>query len=186
MEFPGYTELLLEYWDGEYKRVAIKSKEITIGFAGSLYAKREWNTLVHALESTDGEVDGRQVRIRFLGQFPRWGARRSSFVEFLGYQSIEDTLEILKTTMWYIFHTGLTRRHAYIVQTSFPNKLSTYVASGVPILFHGPKESSPSWFMDDFPIGLCCHSLIAEDILRTINRLVSDTTVAQHDARRTY
>jgi hypothetical protein len=56
----------------------------------------------------------------------------------------------------------------------FPTKLSTYLASGRPVLFHGPADSSPSHFLRRFPAGLCCDSLETSKIIDCLHKLASD------------
>ena len=41
---------------------------------------------------------------------------------------------------------------------SFPSKLTTYLAAGRPVLFHGPAYSSPAVFLERERAGICCTS----------------------------
>jgi hypothetical protein len=68
----------------------------------------------------------------------------------------------------------LDRKYAEIVKMTFPNKLATYVAARVPVLYHGPQDSSPTRFLQRFPVGLNCGSLETTDLAAAIERLVSD------------
>ena len=45
------------------------------------------------------------------------------------------------------------------VELSFPNKMSLYLAAGRPVLFHGPERSTPTRFLERWPVGIACHSL---------------------------
>ncbi len=163
----------------------IPNDHLTIGFAGSLYAKREWNAFLTALQSVGGGLDKKQVQIQFVGRFPRKFAHKAPFVKFRGYCSLPETLAILaKTDIAYLPYWFAARRE-YIVRTSFPNKMSTYLAAGLPIFFHGPRDSSPAEFIQNYPVGICCHSLKSPDILESLRELVNnpdrlqDITVAR-------
>lgn len=155
----------------------LKSKyECTIGFAGSLYSKREWNAFVKAVRNLD-RIEGHKVSIRFIGRFPRFGARKEPFIDLIGRLSFQDTLKALqKTDVAYIPY-WFDRKRSYIVKTAFPSKLSAYTAAGIPVFYHGPVDSSPKYFMDKYRIGLCCHSLEIKDIQETLRSLLFECNV---------
>lgn len=150
------------------------SDRLIIGFAGSLYAKKEWNALLGAIRSVNGVIEGRRVTIRFVGRFPRTFARMAPFVELAGQHSQAETLKILSDVDVAYLPYWFDPKRSYIVKTSFPNKLSAYLAAGIPVLYHGPEDSSPARFFKDYPVGLCCHSMRAVDILETLTRLAID------------
>jgi hypothetical protein len=62
---------------------AAPTSEYTVGFAGSLHCKREWNALIAALDDWNGREPTR-VKVRFIGRFPRLGARKAPFVVSVG------------------------------------------------------------------------------------------------------
>jgi hypothetical protein len=167
--FPGGLQL--------HSDVTPPSDELIIAFAGSLYAKKEWNALLRALQSVDGIVDGRAVKVRFIGRFPRTFAARAPFVELMGHRPVSETLDLLSTAHVAYLPYWFSSRHAYAVRTSFPNKLSTYVACNLPVFFHGPRDSSAAHFIERYPIGVCCHSMESEDILHSLRRLTQDPVI---------
>jgi len=57
---------------------------------------------------------------------------------------------------------------------SFPSKLTTYLASGRPVLFHGPQYSSVTKFFYRFPVGICCHSLEESKIIECLHKFATD------------
>jgi hypothetical protein len=69
------------------------------------------------------------------------------------------------------------RRHAWAARTAFPSKISAYEAAGVPVFYHGPRQSSPTDFLQRHPVGLSCHSLDVPDIQRTLRTLLFDQDV---------
>jgi hypothetical protein len=93
-------------------------------------------------------------------------------VEFAGTMSLTDTIKSLRQTDIAYVPYWFDHGHSHIVKTAFPSKISAYVAAGIPILYHGPKESTPTDFMDKYKIGLCCHSLNPNDILQSIRSLL--------------
>ncbi len=163
-------------WQDRLPRI-LPPDRLVIGFAGSLYAKKEWNTLLAALRSANGVIGGHRVTIKFIGRFPRTFAQMEPFVERTGRHSQAETLEMLSDVDFGYLPYWFDPKRSYIVKTSFPNKLSTYLAAGIPVFYHGPTDSSPALFFKDYPVGLCCHSLETADILTTLSRLVTDTAL---------
>jgi hypothetical protein len=147
---------------------------LVIAFAGSLYAKQEWNALVGAIEGSGGTIAGRRVSIRFVGRFPRLGARTATFVEKAGPHSFDESMEQLSQADVAYLPYWFDPRRALIAQTSFPGKMSAYVAAGVPVLYHGPRDSSPTLFLQQYPVGVGCHSLRHREIISALEKLASD------------
>lgn len=147
--------------------------EYTLGFAGSLYSKREWNALIAALDDWNRREPTR-VQVRFIGRFPRRGVRREPFVETVGPLSLDETLTALASTDAAYVPYWFDRRHAWAARTAFPSKISAYVAAGTPVFYHGPRQSSPADFLQEYPVGLSCHSLGIADIQSTLRRLLFD------------
>jgi hypothetical protein len=97
--------------------------------------------------------------------------------------SLADALtELASTDVAYVPY-WFDRGHARAAQTSFPNKISAYVAAGVPVFYHGPRESSPADFLQRYPVGQSCHSLDAADIQRTLRTLLFDRALRESFAR---
>lgn len=161
---------------------AAPAAHCTVGFAGSLYCKREWNSLVAALRDWNRK-EPTKVKVRFIGRFPRLGARSAPFVETVGVLSLEDTLAALASTDVAYVPYWFDRRHAWAAQTAFPSKISACVAAGVPILFHGPRRSSPADFLRRHPVGLSCHSLRVPELQRALRTLLFDQEVRAAVAR---
>jgi len=157
-----------------------------VGFAGSLHCKTEWNAFVGAVSDWNQSA-AVPVRIRFIGRFPRFGARRAPFVEEVGSLSLPETLRTLATTDIAYVPYWFDPRRAWAAQTAFPSKMSAYVAAGVPVLYHGPVESSPARFLQRYPVGLSCNSLEVAEIQRTLRCLLFDQNlraVAFHEQSR--
>ena len=156
--------------------------EYVVGFAGSLHSKREWNSLIAALDDWNRREPTR-VKVRFIGRFPRRGARTAPFVETVGPLSLDDTLTELASTDAAYVPYWFDRRHAWAARTAFPSKISAYVAAGVPVFYHGPRQSSPTDFLQRYPVGLSCHSLAVADIKGTLRTLLFDQEARASFAR---
>jgi uncharacterized protein YndB with AHSA1/START domain len=157
-----------------------------VGFAGSLVCKREWNAFIAALSDWN-RIEPSRISVRFIGRFPRFGARSAQFVEMVGSLSLRETVsELAETDVAYVPY-WFDRRHSWAAKTAFPNKISAYVAAGVPVMYHGPRDSTPSAFLRRYQVGLSCHSLQAAEIQGTLRRLLFDqdvrATVAKEQSR---
>ena len=156
--------------------------QFTIGMAGQMYAQNEWNALIQALNQADWKIAGRDVRIRLLGRWASLGANHQMFVEFLGWHSQEETIQLLSQAdvlyCPYWFEAAFQEE----ARLSFPSKLTTYLAAGRPVFFHGPQYASPAVFLSGRSAGECCYSLAPEVILASLEKLAVDSAYYQETA----
>lgn len=132
----------------------IKSKKsIKIVFAGSIYAKKEWNCLVESLISTDFIINNKLVELICIGKLPRFGVKKDSRINFLGYLPNHEVLNILSGCDIGYVPYWFDKSKRNVVQTSFPGKVSSYIASDLKILFHGPENSTVVRFLRSYNIG---------------------------------
>jgi hypothetical protein len=164
-------------------------KLFTIGFIGAWYAKNEWLALLSALSSVNWQIEGRKVAIRVLSTDLSVRAHDEMNIEYLGWRSVAETVELLSQVDITYLPYWFDESYSLSVRLCFPNKLSTYLAAGRPVLFHGPKDSSPVRFFNRFPVGLSCHSLENTEIIESLRRFIvdvefySDATEAGQKAR---
>ena len=150
------------------------NEPFVIGYAGSLYARREWDALIAALDSVQWRVSGRDAIVRVLASGIDVRVTGPARIEFLGWHSTSDAVKILSgcdvcyVPYWFdeAFQPG--------VELSFPNKVSLYLAAGRPILYHGPHRSTPTRFLERWPVGVACHSLEARAIGEALTTAASD------------
>jgi glycosyltransferase involved in cell wall biosynthesis len=147
---------------------------LTIGMAGQIYATEEWNALIRALDSVDWIIDNRQVSIRVMGRYVNLNANGKMRIEFLGWSSQKDTITLMSECDVLYCPYWFDSNFKDEAKLSFPSKLTTYLAAGRPVFFHGPEYSSPARFLRENEAGLCCYSLSTEEIIKTLTKLVSD------------
>jgi hypothetical protein len=68
----------------------------------------------------------------------------------------------------------LDEKFHYITKMCFPNKISTYLAAGIPILYHGPSDGSPARFLEKYPAGIGCHTTDPAEIIKSLSRFVTE------------
>lgn len=149
-------------------------EELVIGFAGGLYAKREWQALLGSIQSVGGTLGGRRIKIRFVGRWPLRGVSRPGCVAYHAPVSQSEAIRLMSETDVCYLPYWFDSRHETTVRLSFPSKLSSYVAAGRPILYHGPAESSPAYFLSKHPVGVCCHSNEHKALLEAMERCIED------------
>jgi glycosyltransferase involved in cell wall biosynthesis len=145
-----------------------------IGYAGSLYARREWDALIAALGAADWHIGGRDTIVRVLASGLDVRVTGPARVEFLGWHSTTGAVRILSgcdvcyVPYWFdeAFRPG--------VELSFPNKMSLYLAAGRPVLYHGPERATPTRFLERWPVGVACHSLDAAAITEALTTAAAD------------
>jgi hypothetical protein len=150
---------------------------VIIGYSGSLYALDEWNAFLKTLDDHHWQLDGRPVVVRVLSSAFSQQVSGPVQIEFLGWRSTEETIRWLSETDLVYLPYWFSSRYEEVVNLAFPNKLATYVAARVPVLFHGPRRSSPSRFFERYPVGLACHSLEPDQIWAAVRQLASDQDV---------
>jgi hypothetical protein len=71
------------------------ANELVIGMAGQIYATEEWKALIHALDSVDWKMCGRDVRIRLLGRWVSFDINSPVRIEYLGWHTQENCVALL-------------------------------------------------------------------------------------------
>lgn len=160
--------------------------EFRIGFAGSLYARREMETLLHALNHLQWQAEGRKLSLWILGHsfdLPIHSAAYPADFRFLGFHPEDKAREILNQVDLGYLPYWFDEKFSRCVRQCFPNKLSLYLSASIPILYHGPADSSVERFLESYPVGASCNILDTKILADTIVRLALDQSFSQQCAR---
>ena len=154
-------------------------RELIIGLAGQMYATEEWKALISALDTVGWQIGGRNVRIRVLGRWFRFGfdVNKPMCIEYLGWHTQENAVRLLSEAD--ILYCPYWFSPAFEVEArlSFPSKLPTYLAAGRPVLFHGPEYASAAGFLKDNAAGFLCNSNSPSVIINALLALATDTNL---------
>jgi glycosyltransferase involved in cell wall biosynthesis len=153
------------------------NSELVFVMAGQLYAIDEWNAFIDALELLRWEIYGKAVSIILLGshaylELPEWA---SCHVVKTGWRSQEDVLAICNNADFLYCPYWFSHDYEQEARLGFPAKLTTYMASGRPIIFHGPRYSSPARFIESHHAGFICDTINVNDICNILKKIVSNT-----------
>jgi len=159
---------------------------LAIGFAGTMYATDAWRALVNALTSRGFKICDRDVSIELIGGSFQLHATGPAIVHYHGCLGSHQTIQKLSEVDIAYLPYPFSHRFREAVLLSFPSKLGAYVAAGIPLLFHGPRQSSVTGFLDRFSLGIACHSLDHDAILHNLERLASEPELSDraHLARK--
>jgi glycosyltransferase involved in cell wall biosynthesis len=157
---------------------------IRIGFAGQIYARQEWDTLLTCLDSLQWRMGEREIELHaFPHQKPEVLDRHTNRIHFHPWLPTSDLIDALSacdlTYCAYWFDEGF-REDA---ELCFPAKISTYLAAGRPILFHGPAYASPSRFLAEWKAGFVCNSPGPVELAAVLRRSLTDRPLYATAAR---
>ncbi len=164
------TSVFLGSMEGLSRSVYKKNKFFYIGFAGQIYAKEEWNCLIKAMDSLGWKAGGQNIKIKVLGKFDKKFAMGLP-IEILGYRSQEDVLKILSAVDLNYCPYWFDAEHKNIAETSFPSKLTTYLACNRPVIVHAPEYSSPVKFLRSNRCGFVCNTLDYKKLAKAIQTI---------------
>lgn len=145
-----------------------------IGFCGTMYAVREWQALLFALERVNWRIADREVVVRALTTRMEGTVSRRANIEWLGWRPMPETIRLLAESDVNYLPYWFDDAHRTAVRLCFPSKLSPYLATGRPVFFHGPAESSPPRFFERYPVAVCAHSLDEGEIIAALKRVATD------------
>lgn len=158
---------------------------LTIGIAGQFYASDAWVAFYDALDSCGWSIGGRDVVLNVYGAGPPPNIFHIDRVRLRGWIPQKELVGVLASECDvcycpYPFDPQL----ADVSRYSFPSKLVVYLASGRPVLFHGPDYSSPSMYLEERGAGICCHTTDASSIIAAIAELSNNPSVYSATANR--
>lgn len=163
--------------------------ELVFAMAGQLYAIDEWNAFLSLHNSLNWKIKGRTIKILLLGkhdglEIPSWAAGKVHKVGWVSQEeavSICNSADILYCPYW--FSPDFEKE----ARLSFPSKLTTYLASGRPVLFHGPEYASPARYLKKYDAGYFCCSNAEDELLKCIVDIIDDperyARIAQNGSR---
>ena len=160
-----------------------RQPNVKIVFAGSLYAYKEWNSFLDAVEKHNLSAENK-IEVLCVGNVSRWTKKRT-WVRYEQLKPIQEAAEIVNSADIAYLPYWMDRSHSLFVKTAFPGKMSFYVAAGTPVFFHGPKHSTPTWFLEKYGVGLSCHSMEAKTIIDTIFKILDDNFLNNYALSRT-
>lgn len=137
---------------------------IKIAFAGEDYAKQEIEIFLSGLATANNRIFDRPVEFHYFGK-TTLNHKTFDYVN-RGRIPAEELVEILSEFDFAFLPYPTDPEMALVSETSFPSKLTSYVAAGLPILYLGPVEGSAAWeYIYSTGIGGLATDFLREDQL---------------------
>jgi GT2 family glycosyltransferase len=177
-----------EEWARPPATSSLNGPTIRIGFAGQVYARAEWDTLLLALSKSGWKIAGRPVEIlahaqyvQMLDQSPDDHVKYYPWIDTKDLIGTLSEMDLLYCPYWF---SAQEREDA---ELCFPSKLTTYLATGRPVIFHGPPYSAPYKFLSRWNAAFLCRGPKPKHIREAIQQAVSDpsryVTTARNGSR---
>ena len=163
-------------WDFE------TTNEFRIGFSGSLYAFNAWKTLERGLDQLNWESNGRKIALVVAGGHIEFTSRSRADARFVGWRPQRELHELLCSCDALYLPQSFSSADRALTQLSFPTKLSSYVATGRPVIAHGPVYGSINRFCREHQFGAVCDSLDPKAMLTLLQQLASDEDFRKQQA----
>ncbi len=176
------------------------SETFRIGFCGSAYASDAWKTLLRALDNLRWSFLSRPVELWVVGSDVNFSAGCPTNARFWGRRSVDETTQLMADCDLLYMPQSFQKHHDALTRWSFPTKLSTYVATGRPVLFHTPAWGSLHSFAHEHGFHLLCDSLNFKELVGVLRSLetkpgllqaeseasvrVANTVLSHHEFRR--
>jgi glycosyltransferase involved in cell wall biosynthesis len=147
---------------------------LRIGFAGQIYARREWDTFLDALERLDWRIDGRAMKIHAFAQSEiEMRPEVRAHVHFESWRDVPELVAALAECDLFYCPYSFDASWREDAELCFPSKLVVYLASGRPVFYHGPPYASPARFLSQWEAGFLCHSQDAAGVAATLTKVLT-------------
>jgi hypothetical protein len=156
-------------------KAASHPNEISIGYAGTILARREFALFVEAL------IQARPflrlpLSLHLSGAHSYAGSRwfDPTWMHEHGNLSEEKLLNTLRRCTWGFAPMELTDHDPRYNRFSFPTKFITYLAAGLPIITLAHPDSSMAKMATTFKVGLLSHATDIGTLSKELSNALND------------
>lgn len=163
----------------ESGRVKIQKKDVgnsfKIAFAGQLYAIKEFEVLIKALDLIDWKFDGRKIHLELFGKTFDEKYKNNKNIKIKGYVNQAELLKELASADLLYCPYWFDKNSEKACRISFPSKLTSYLKTAKPVLMHAPSYASPRILLEEYKAAYICDSLDVNDMLKLLKRIILDS-----------
>jgi len=150
--------------------------EFIIGFCGTMYADDAWVAFLDALDQVNWSISGKQIKLHIFSKQQVSAEFSDLPIYYKGYLKQTETIKSLSQCDILYCPYWFSEEKRNVVMYSFPSKLTTYLAAGRPVFFHGPKYSSAWVFLNSTSnSALSLDSLNLDTIINAIKALIDSS-----------
>ena len=150
--------------------------KINVFFAGSVYAKKEFESFVNALNILANKYNDYIITFTIATKYRLKTDSDSIKIKNLGWVDEQELIRVMQDAHIGYVPYKFDKRYSTQMKYAFPNKAGFYLSSGLPIFFHGPQYSSMSQFFEKYECGIHCASLKKDDIISHLEKILFDKT----------
>jgi len=163
------------------------SQDLQVYFMGLFHLDYEPNlrVLLAALSQLqeEGSAGKISVVLRCGGVRPRLLKSYEKFVRILPFASEAEVQADLKQAGLLYLPLPFEKEYEFFVRFSLSTKMVTYVASGIPILYHGPPDSAVHDLLKSNDAALLCTDPSPDVLAEMLRVYVNDKDMGTHSAR---
>lgn len=148
--------------------------EFRIGLSGSMYCESEWRTLQRSCDMLQWNVSGRQIVLVTVGGKIEFRSRANAECRFYGWRPPAQTHDLMVDCDLLYLPQSNAPENDPLTRLSFPTKLSSYAATGRPILVHSPKKGSLRPFCEEHRFGVVCEVDDTQGMMDAIQKVAND------------
>jgi hypothetical protein len=156
-------------------KAASHPKEISIGYAGTILAQREFALFVEALIQARPFLRS-PISLHLFGAHSYAGSGwfDPTWMHEGGNLPEEKLLNALRRCNWGFAPMELTDHDPRYNRFSFPTKFITYLAAGLPIITLAHRDSSMAKMAAAFKVGLLSHATEASTLSKELSNALND------------
>jgi len=134
-------------------------------------------SLLQALKALNWEAHGKPIVLKVIGNvlnFPLYAAGPNARLEFVGRKTYAEDLETLSDCDLAYVPGAFAEQSSACSKTRAMEELVSSIAAGIPVLYHGPEDSSPARFVKRHSVGISCHSLDSAKVGAAVKAIAGD------------
>ncbi len=151
-----------------------------ISISGQIYSKEETEKFLLALQSMGWKYKGKDIVFRYYGTWSddyidiKKFNRGKDHIQIMGFLPQRELLKDLSHSDLLYCPYFFSKENCFkkVAVMSFPSKLVTYMAVGVPILVHAPVYASPFKYIDKINGGFLESTLDINHIIKKIKSVI--------------
>ncbi|MDQ2867326.1 MAG: glycosyltransferase [Verrucomicrobiota bacterium] len=149
---------------------------LRIYFMGLFHLEYEANlaALLAAMEKLRREAPALEITLRCGTLRPGLLARYRDFVRVLPFGSEADVARDLEAADLLYLPLPFEDEHAPFVRYSLSTKVVTYLGSGIPILYHGPREAAVCELLRENNAALSWETLEVDTLADALRKFIGD------------
>ena len=146
--------------------------EITVFFAGSIYAEKTLLTFISSLEI----ISKKNTTLKYnliIASKEKLNVSSFNFeiIQTGWLNEVELKTHIDKSDFAYVPYS-FEKKSELQMTYAFPSKIGFYISNGLPIFFHGPLYSTVYKFIEENELGVCCLSDSVHHTLKPLENMV--------------